>query len=108
MLLHESEAEPRTSVITMISSEYTGYNYFISRSAQKFTDSKLSSGLSSCHCAQDFVRIVWRSLLRSYKRDLTYCLQTVAKGSVMKQRFQVRFAFVRSWYGGVTWCAREK
>ena len=27
LLLHESEAEPRTSVITMISSECTGYNY---------------------------------------------------------------------------------
>ena len=25
-------------------------------------------------------------LLSSYKRDLTYCLQTVAKGGVMKQR----------------------
>ena len=47
------------SVITMISSEYTGYNYFISQCAE-FTNSKLSSGLSSCHCAQDFVRIVWR------------------------------------------------
>ena len=23
-------------------------------------DSKLSSGLSSCHCTQDFVQIVWR------------------------------------------------
>ena len=31
-------------------------------------------------------------LLRSYKRDLTYCLQTVAKDGVMKQQFQVRFA----------------
>ena len=40
-------------------------------------------------------------LLRSHKRDLTYCLQTVAKGDVMKQRFQVQFAFVRNWYGGV-------
>ena len=47
-------------------------------------------------------------LLRSYKRDLAYCLQTVAKGGVTKQRFQVRFAFVRTWYGGVAWCAREK
>ena len=31
LLLHESEAEPRTSTITMISSEYTGYNYFMSQ-----------------------------------------------------------------------------
>ena len=22
----------------------------------------------------------------------------------MKQRFQVRFAFVRNWYGSVAWC----
>ena len=33
LLLHESEAEPRTSVITMISSEYTEYNCFISQCA---------------------------------------------------------------------------
>ena len=31
LLLHESEVEPRTSVITVISSEYMGYNYFISQ-----------------------------------------------------------------------------
>ena len=40
LLLHKSEAEPRTSIITMISSEYTGYNYYIPvrGSVQKFTE----------------------------------------------------------------------
>ena len=29
LLLHETEAESRSSVITMISSEYTGYNWLM-------------------------------------------------------------------------------
>ena len=32
LLLHETELEPRLSVITMISSEYTGYNWLMSHS----------------------------------------------------------------------------
>ena len=34
LLLHESKAELRTCVITMISSEYTEYNYFMSQCAE--------------------------------------------------------------------------
>ena len=59
-------------------------------SAQKFTDSKLSSGLSSCHCAQDFVRIVWRFYFVATRETLHTAYKTVAKGGVMKQQFQVR------------------
>ena len=70
-------------------------------SAQKFTDSKLSSGLSSCHCAQDFVQIVWRFYFVATRETLHTAYKTVAKGGVMKQRFQVRSAFVRNWYSGV-------
>ena len=42
------------SVITMISSENTIF-ILVHRSVQMFMDSQLSSGLSSCLCAQDFV-----------------------------------------------------
>ena len=35
LLLHETEAEPRSSVITMISSEYTGYNWLMSHIQSK-------------------------------------------------------------------------
>ena len=110
LLLHESNAELRTSVITMISSKYTGYNYFISqytgvrRSLQILNKFQFEFLLMCSRFCPNCVEI----LLYSYKRDLAYCLQTVVKGGVMKQRFQFRFAFIRSWYGGVAWCAREK
>ena len=35
LLLHETEAEPGSSVITMISSEYTGYNCLMSHIRSK-------------------------------------------------------------------------
>ena len=52
MLLQESKAELRTSVITMISSKHAGYNYFIFQcavvctNAGRFTDNYLSSDCS--------------------------------------------------------------
>ena len=63
LLLHE--AEPKESVITSIQDITILY-----LSAQKFTDSKLSSGLSFCHCAQDFVPNCVEIPLCSYKETL--------------------------------------
>jgi len=43
LLLHESKAEPRTSVITMISFEYTGIT-ILCPSVWESTEYELSSG----------------------------------------------------------------
>ena len=73
LLLHESKAELRTSVITIISSEDTGYNYFISQCVGVCRSLQIVN-LVPVKFLSRFRPNCVEILLSSYKRDPAYFL----------------------------------
>jgi len=63
------------SVITMISSEYMGYNnWFMFQCAWKFTDSKFRCGFQLCHCSRLFLNCVGDLTLQLLERP---CISSI-------------------------------